>query len=496
MDPIGQVVSLQNYDWHVQQPLASGGFGSVYLASAVGQPPAVIKLVGKDPGAERELLFENLEGVPHVVPVLDRGEWEDYWVLAMPQAERSLREHLTQVGGPMSAPEAVAALADVVEALVALEGNVVHRDIKPENVLLLDGRWHLADFGISKYAEATTAPDTRKFAMSPPYAAPEQWRGDTATSATDVYAIGVVAYEMLSGRRPFVGPTTPDFRMQHLEVDPDPIGNVPPSLESLVQECLFKGQGARPRPQNLLERLRKGVDAPSGAAQSLREANMVAVRTRAEEERQKSAVRSAQERRAELWDAADHGFANVVRHLRDQVLENAPASNLDTVQAALTCGLNGASLTVVHPKSLGIDDDNSNELPFAVAQYAAIGVATPRNGSGYEGRSHSLWFCDAQEPGFFRWYETAFMTTPGLVRVRPRRAEPFHLDPGKDASLALRRGVEVLKVAWPFTPIDQGQELDFVERWMSWFAAAAKGELRQPRHMPEGNPSGSWRVSD
>jgi serine/threonine protein kinase len=69
----------------------------------------------------------------------------------------------------------------------------------------LDGRWCLADFGISRYAEATTAPDTRKLAWTPAYAAPEQWRAEPASAATDVYALGVIAYELLAGIRPFRG---------------------------------------------------------------------------------------------------------------------------------------------------------------------------------------------------------------------------------------------------------------------------------------------------
>ncbi len=69
--------------------------------------------------------------------------------------------------------DAIGVLSDIAEALVAIADRIVHRDLKPENVLLLKGQWCLADFGIARYAEATTALDTQKYAMTPPYAAPE-----------------------------------------------------------------------------------------------------------------------------------------------------------------------------------------------------------------------------------------------------------------------------------------------------------------------------------
>ena len=163
--------------WRLGAQLGEGGFAKVYLAQDKSGKSAVVKLVPKDKGAQRELLFENLSGVPHVVPIIDSGEWHDHWALVMPQADKSLRDHLDEAGGRLSIQDSVSALVDLTEALVAVEGKVVHRDIKPENILLLDGRWCLADFGIARYAEATTASDTFKYCMTAAYAAPEQWRG-------------------------------------------------------------------------------------------------------------------------------------------------------------------------------------------------------------------------------------------------------------------------------------------------------------------------------
>ena len=74
-----------------------------------------------------------------------------------------------------------------------------------------------------------------------------------------------------------------------------------------------------------------------------------------------------------------------------------------------------------------------------------------------------------------------------------RRFNPFALKPGQDAYGAVSKTMARYQVAWPFTPIDQGEEQDFVERWMERFADAAQGKLYPPRHMPELNVKGSWR---
>ena len=151
----------------------------------------------KLPEQSGALLFVDLEGARHVIPVLDSGEDTEHYVLVMARAETSLQAHLRQRGALPEA-EVVDILRDIATALEDFDGRVVHRDLKPENVLYLNGEWCLADFGISRYAEASTAEDTRKFAMTPQYAAPEQWRWEHATSAADVYAFGVMAYELLA----------------------------------------------------------------------------------------------------------------------------------------------------------------------------------------------------------------------------------------------------------------------------------------------------------
>lgn len=487
---MSEAVNLSQ-EWYIGEQLGSGGFGRVHLAQSASGETAVVKLVPKAPGADREVLFENLDGVPNIIPVVDRGEWKDFWVLVMPKADKSLRDHLGQNIEHLSIDDAVKVLSDVAQALVAIEGKVVHRDIKPDNILLLEGRWCLADFGISRYAEATTAPDTRKFSMTPPYAAPEQWRGERASSATDVYSMGVLAYELLAGQLPFLGPELHDFRQQHLEDTQKSISGVPLKLQSLIDECLYKSPEARPRPQNLLARLNKSVWAVSEAASRLQQANALAVQKRAEAARQESLAKSDAERLHELCEAADRSLAHVVRLLDDQILSNAPASERSGPTPQWSWSLIEAKLSVAPSRMVGQRLDAVTQgPPFEVVAYSDITLKTKPDRHGFEGRSHSLWYCDAQEAGLFRWYETAFMRAFGVHRVS---VVPFSMLPGEqDVALALS-SLHTVQVAWPFAPIDQGDEEDFIERWIAWFAEAAQGLLRQPSHMPERSPNGTWR---
>ena len=481
---MAEVVQL-NQEWHIGEELHSGGFGRVYLGCSTDGEEVVIKLVPKAPGAGREILFEDLDGVPNVIPILDRGAWQDFWVLVMPRAQKSLREYLGENIDQLSVEDTVQVLSDITQALVAIEGRIVHRDIKPDNILLLDGQWCLADFGISRYAEATTATDTRKFAMTPPYASPEQWRGDRASSATDVYALGVVAYELLAGRPPFRGP---DYRHQHLEETPEPITGIPERIRSLVSECLYKGPQARPLPQNILTRLKVSMVTASPAAERLQRANAIAIDRQAEEARQESLAQVELERRLELRNSAEQSLGNTIALLHQQIMANASEVQISSRSALRVWSLNDATMRVDNFKTAQGQEDG--HLPFDVIAYTTISIRMPADSHGYTGRSHSLWFCNAVELDVFRWYETAFMRISGEYQ---RDEAPFSMSPGgRDVALALSV-LHTHQVAWPFTPIDQGDEEEFVERWIEWFAKAVQGELRYPSSMPEKNPQGSWR---
>ncbi|WBB66908.1 serine/threonine-protein kinase [Micromonospora sp. WMMD812] len=501
---MGQRLLLAS-EWTLGEQVGGGGFGRVLEASSDQVPNAVAKLVPKGPGAERELLFVDLAGARNVVPIIDRGETEDNWVLVMPRAEKSLREHIESAQGRLSLAEALTILTDIATALSDLHGRVVHRDLKPENVLLLDGHWCLADFGISRYAESSTAPDTRKYSMTPPYAAPEQWRGIRATSATDVYALGVIAYELLSGNWPFEGPEAHDFREQHLHQNPELLSGVPLPIAAMIDECLYKGMDARPTPSNLLARLTRAVEAtPSAGLAQLQQANLAEVNRIREEERAASEARSEEERREELAQSASRALTRMMDYLKDAILANAPAATFAQRQPAAgpqarrsrdgwTISLNGAKLVFDGPLQEQRHPWGQSRTPIDVVASAGLSLVAPSNYQGYEGRSHSLWYCDAQTAGEYHWYETAFMDQP-MMRAGDRPRDPYALSPGSDAAEAIGPGLMRVQVAWPFTPLSIDAMDEFVDRWAGWLALASQGKLQRPMMMPEKQPQGSWRV--
>jgi serine/threonine-protein kinase len=197
---------------------------------------------------------------PHLVPVLQAGEADGLPWFVMPYvAGESLRERLAQ-GTPVPIREAVAILRDVARAMAyAHEQGIVHRDIKPGNVLLASGSAMVSDFGIAKAlsssitAEHDTAVLTRTGSSlgTPTYMAPEQAAADPgADHRVDLYAFGIMAYELFTGRPPFHGRSPQALLTAHLvEAPPDlaqAVPNLPRGLSELVMHCLEKDPARRP----------------------------------------------------------------------------------------------------------------------------------------------------------------------------------------------------------------------------------------------------------
>jgi len=242
--------------YRIERELGAGGMATVYLAADLKHHRQVaIKVLRPELaaviGAERFLAeittTANLQH-PHILPLHDSGTVEGTVFYVMPFVEgESLRDRLTREK-QLPIADAVRIASEVAGALdYAHRHHVIHRDIKPENILLHDGRALVADFGI---ALAATSADSRmtETGMSlgtPHYMSPEQAMGERNLDArTDVYAIGCVLYEMLTGEPPFTGPTAQAIVAKVLTADPEPVSTyrkmVPAHLEDAVMMALAK----------------------------------------------------------------------------------------------------------------------------------------------------------------------------------------------------------------------------------------------------------------
>lgn len=254
-------------DYQLEQELL-GGMSRVFVASqrSLGRR-VVVKVVPRALGPvnaerfRREILFAAQLNHPHIVGVLTAGESEGMGFYTMPFVEgESLRVRMAREG-QLPIPTVIGVLHDVAEALAyAHARGVIHRDIKPENVLLVGNSAMLADFGIAKAfasdggaasnGDTTAVTAAGAVVGTPKYMAPEQASGDHgADQRMDIYSLGLVGYEMLTGRMPFGGQTPQELLVSRFLRRPDPVTNyrsdVPPSLAALIMHCIATEPSAR-----------------------------------------------------------------------------------------------------------------------------------------------------------------------------------------------------------------------------------------------------------
>ncbi len=242
----------------IEQELGRGGMATVYLAEDLRHGRKVaVKVLRPELAAAlgperfvREIQIAARLSHPHILPLHDSGEAGGFLYYVMPYVPgQSLRQKLEREG-ELPVPDAVRILKEVVDALAKAHAEgVVHRDIKPDNVLLADRHALVMDFGVAKaLSEATgrEALTTVGLAVgTPTYMAPEQATADqNIDHRADIYAVGAMAYEMLTGTPPFTAPTTQEVLAAHVTEAPKPVAkrrdSVPPALADLVMRCLQK----------------------------------------------------------------------------------------------------------------------------------------------------------------------------------------------------------------------------------------------------------------
>ena len=278
-DPLAAALSGS---YRIERELGAGGMATVYLAEDLKHHrkvavkvlrPELAASLGPERFLREVTIAANLQH-PHILPLHDSGVADGFLYYVMPYVDgQSLREKLTREG-ELPIPEAVRILRELADALAhAHKRGVVHRDIKPENVMLSERHALVTDSGVAKaVSEATGRQSITTVGVAlgtPAYMAPEQAAADPLTDhRADLYAFGIVAYELLTGRPPFTGATPQAVLAAQVTEAAEPVtkrrATVPAALAALVMQCLEKKPADRPQTaEELITRL-EAVLTPSG----------------------------------------------------------------------------------------------------------------------------------------------------------------------------------------------------------------------------------------
>jgi len=281
-DPLASLAAALTGRYVVSRELGAGGMATVYLAEDTKHHRQVaVKVLRAELaaslGAERFLREIGIAARlhhPHILSLYDSGGEGDVLYYVMPFVEgQSLRDRIAR-SGALPLDEAVRIIREVADALeYSHQQGVVHRDIKPENVLLAGAHAMVTDFGVAKaVSEAGGTGSLTATGMAvgtPAYMAPEQITADPALDhRVDIYALGVMAYEMLAGRAPFLGTNLQQVVAGHLAHRPDPLTVHRPTasaaLEAVVMRCLEKNPADRWQTAGDVVRALDALAKPSG----------------------------------------------------------------------------------------------------------------------------------------------------------------------------------------------------------------------------------------
>ncbi len=267
----------------LERELPRGGMSRVFVAteSALGRR-VVVKVLSSEVAAtlsadrfKREIAMAARLQHPHIVPLLSAGQAGETLYYTMPLVDgESLRERIDRER-PMAVADIARILSEIASALGYAHGEgMAHRDIKPENVMFYHGHAVVLDFGIGKalWASVQQGPafpqfitTARKPLGTAMYMAPEQAAADPALDhRADLYALGVVGYEMITGHPPFAGPSITAIFTAHAKQAPVPISKrregVPARLSAAVMKCLEKDPAQRPQSGDEIVRAIAGLE--------------------------------------------------------------------------------------------------------------------------------------------------------------------------------------------------------------------------------------------
>jgi tetratricopeptide (TPR) repeat protein len=244
----------------IVEELGHGAMGRVFkakdkrlgitVALKILRPEYSANMAAADRFKQETLLTRSLVQ-ENVIRIFDLGESEGLTFISMEFVPGQSLGQLIRASGMLTEETVVSIARQIVFALTAAHGHgIIHRDLKPQNILVdAEGQVHVADFGLAKSLEAADIEQTGAIVGTPPYLSPEQARGEKADARSDLYALGVIMYEMLTGRRPFQSDTAAGYIDKHLREMPKPPSawnpKLSPSLEKIVLRCLEKDSAKR-----------------------------------------------------------------------------------------------------------------------------------------------------------------------------------------------------------------------------------------------------------
>lgn len=490
-------IKLNHHSWQIDysKRLGSpGGFGEVFCGYGAKGEVAIKRLkINAEEAAHRELsISEDLfsGSATNVVPVYDYGQDanSDRYFIVMPKCESDLYEYL-RANYPIPQTQLIEIVTDIVAGMKSTE-KIVHRDLKPQNILYHNGNWCLADFGISKFVQDSTSIETLRRCLSPPYAAPEQWRGDRPTKATDVYALGAIIYTILEGHPPFQG-SLDDLQEFHQLVSPPPPTNGPPRLKSLVTSMLRKSIISRPtlgRIQEIISSIEESGEEKYNLLTEVdhKISQHLAIEEQVELERQKR-----QREYEELAEVGEHILGEIYKSISTKFLSLSQNSNKSNGLISLGFG----ELLIGSPSRVGFDayehTESSSHRDWTIVSHSGVRITNsaarpPAGIISSSGKypytwSSTLFFGRNKVESDFRWYEVGFFSISRDTRHDP----PFSLSPDQeDFHRAIGKIMHSIATAYGPLPIDAESADAFESRIISLFSDAAAGTLNRPTRFP------------
>ena len=243
--------------YELLEEIGKGGMAYVYKARCILLNRIVaVKILRNDLEGDDEFLKRfNAEAQAaaslsqsNIVSIFDVGQDDGYHYIIMEYVDgKTLKEYIAEKGR-LNYKEALNIAAQISDALTAAHAkNIVHRDIKPHNILITDdGKIKVADFGIARFGTGQTLSSGNDIIGSVHYISPEQAKGLSVDNRSDIYSLGVVLYEMLSGRLPFEGENPVTVAMMQIEDDPAEIIDFSPDMPISAQHIVFKAMSKDP----------------------------------------------------------------------------------------------------------------------------------------------------------------------------------------------------------------------------------------------------------